>query len=73
MTCRGTLEVLGHVLPHLFQVAGTRLARAFLPGEDADGCDAVEPDPGQRAEELVPADLALADVEVLMRVQGKTG
>src|SRR6478735_9227633 len=45
-------------------------ARGFLrllfPGEDASGHDTVEAHLVQRAEEHVPVDLALADIEVLV-------
>lgn len=46
----------------------------FLPGEDACRGDTVEVQLAQRAaEEGVPADLALADVEVLVDTGGGAG
>src|SRR5689334_25179618 len=58
--------VLGQVAADLLQVVDGGLAGAFFPGEDAHGGDAVELHLGQGAEEDVPVDLALADVQVLV-------
>jgi hypothetical protein len=58
--------VLGEVLADLLQVADRGLAGSFLPGEDAHGGDAVEVHLGQGAEEDVPVDLPLPDVQVLV-------
>ena len=45
---------------------------ALFPGEDAYGHDAVELHPPECAEELVPVDLALPDVEMLVDPGGRT-
>src|SRR6266566_1352587 len=54
-----------------------RLARAFLPGEHADGHDGLVPvadaEPAEGAEELVPVHLALPDVQVLVYPGGRPG
>src|SRR6187399_164485 len=51
--------------------------RPFLPGEHADRHDRVVPaaeaELAERAEELVPVDLALADVQVLVDPGGGSG
>src|SRR3954468_10926931 len=57
----------GHLLAH--EAGG--LARALLPGEHARGHDPVEPQPLQGAEEEVPVDLPLADVQVLVDAGGR--
>ena len=61
------VDVALHLVPH----EARALLGALLPGEDAGGHDAVEADFGERAEEVVPRDLALADVEVLVHPRGR--
>ena len=48
-------------------------AGPLLPGEDADRDDTVEGDLRQGAEELVPVDFALPDVEMLVDPGGRAG
>src|SRR3990170_608270 len=56
------VEVVADPLQH---EAG-RFDRAFLPGEDTAGQDAVEADPPECREAGVPVHLTLSDVQVLM-------
>src|SRR5262244_846132 len=69
----GGPAVLGQVAADLLQVVDRGLAGPFLPGEDAHGGDAVELHLGEGAEEDVPVDLALADVQVLVDPGGRAG
>src|SRR5262249_59234029 len=65
---RPGLNALLDRLPHV----PTRFLGPLLPGEDAHGHDAVELQLPERAEELVPVDLALPDVEMLVDPGGRT-
>ena len=56
------LRVLVDVALHLGAHERAGVVRLVLPGEDAGGHDPVEADLGERAEEVVPRHLALADV-----------
>src|SRR5437016_7280807 len=62
-------EVLGDLVPH----EDARLPGAFLPGEHTGGHRTVEAGKLKTREELPEVHLALADVEVLVHPDGRTG
>jgi hypothetical protein len=66
-------KVFRQVFLHRLPVSQTGFAGPVFPCKNADSRYAVESDPGQGGEEVVPVDLALADVEVLMQPRGRTG